>query len=155
MPTFDSFAKEEQRLRQQRSRTAGRPEAAQIQVRDGGMVGRSVAVRHHPHLLAGVHVEGGDAAVGRLEERQPPRPADPLAGALDVGQVGPVGVALEDVGDERRGDRRDVEVVGLRIRTPRPGCPRRPASPGSWIVPWLSLGPAPRTDGGVNIGPMV
>src|SRR6267143_3399819 len=29
-----------------------------------------------------------------------------------------------------------------------------PTEPGSWIVPFLSVGPAPRIDGGVNRGPV-
>ena len=56
---------------------------------------RRVAVRRLPQVFAGVHVDGDDAAVGRLEDGQPLRPTeiatvehrevgDGPAGGLDV-----------------------------------------------------------------------
>ena len=45
----------------------------QLEMGDGGMVAGAVAVGDHPDVLAGVHVDGGDAAVAGLQQGQPQR----------------------------------------------------------------------------------
>ena len=53
--------------------TAGSAPCSATAAPDLRVVAGAVAVGDHPHVLAGVHVDGGDAAVGGLEQGQPPR----------------------------------------------------------------------------------
>ena len=82
------------------------------------MVSGALAVRHHPHPIAFLQIDGGDAAVRRLEQRQPPGPGCPGARAGHVIQVRDRWVPLDDVSREGAGDRLDVQNSRFRIECP-------------------------------------
>ena len=89
-------------------------ERAEIEMADRGVVGRSLAERRHPGVLAGVQVDGRDALVRRLEERQSLGASDTTATA-DPPPLAARGVRRRDRHPGRLRSRLNVEDAGQRI----------------------------------------
>ena len=109
-----ALSDEEQRLREHR-RSAAAPQHRQIEAGERRMVLRTVAVRRHPEVLAGVQVDRGHPPPGRLDQGQPLRTAGRGEEGADVVQVGTrrIGFAQRMDADRRR--RRHVEDTGFGI----------------------------------------
>ena len=150
--TGSPFAEEEERLRHERRAAARVAERRKIQRLQQRMVSGAVAVRRHPDLFAFVQIDGGDAAVRRLEERQALGPGGPGARAGHVVEVRRLGsgLTMSAVNGVVMDWTYSMPVSGSNA----PLCQSAPPTePGSWIVPRWPSGPSPRTDGGVKSGP--
>ena len=126
------------------------------------LMSSGVAVGLLPDEVAGVHVVGGDAVVGRLDERQPLYgcAATPASGrrtgrprlAADIRHVGLRRIAGHQPVDEERGVRVDVGMVVVRIH--RPAWPVGTADVGGQFE--RADGASRRlATGGVNSGPIL
>ena len=82
---------------------------------DGRVVARAVAVRRHPELLAGVEVDGRDALVGRLHQRQAPRPGHRRGPGIGEVADGGRRRVLDQLDRPQPRLRRDEEPPRLRI----------------------------------------
>src|SRR6185503_10424362 len=92
---------------------------------DRGMIAGTVAVGHHPAMLAAIEIDGRDPSVWRFEQRKTTGPADPLSPALRVPQIRLLRIARYDIGDKGRRNRWNVERSGVGIE--RRALPVRPA----------------------------
>src|SRR5439155_14665754 len=90
-------------------------ERRQIERLEQRMVPGAIPVRRHPHDLSLVQIDGGDAAVWRLEQRKPLGPGRPGTRAGHIVQIRDLRVALDDIGGEGTRDRLHVEHAGFRI----------------------------------------
>src|SRR5262245_38516042 len=79
------------------------------------MITRAVAVCDHPPVLSAVEIDGADPAIWRLEKRESARPTDPLSVSFGVTEVRLRRIARQQVSNERRGDRWNVEPSGLWV----------------------------------------
>ncbi len=110
------FGHEQERRRDERRRPPHLTERRQVQVLQGRMIARAIAVRHHPAMVAGVEVDGGDAAVGRLGDGQATRAGTGLAvEPLPRLRVGEASRSLHQRAEPREGDGRHVEHAALGI----------------------------------------
>ena len=116
-----AFGHEQQRFRDERRGTYRVAERPQVQIPQQRMIPRTVAVRDHPRLLAAIQIEGCDAAVRRLRQRQAIRQLNEPAIARAIPEAGLFRLAGHEVRDKRIRHRRHVEHAGLRIeRRARP-----------------------------------
>src|SRR5438105_3957356 len=76
---------------------------------------RARSIPRHPPMLAAIEIDGGNPTVGRFEERQSSRTANPFAGSAREPEIRLGRVARQKIRDERRRDGGDVHQAALGI----------------------------------------
>ena len=82
---------------------------------DCGVITRSVTVRLHPDVITCIQIDGGDAAIGRLEERQTTWPGDEVARSVFVPEVRAARIARNQVGSKCSGDGWHIQHSCFRV----------------------------------------